>query len=269
MELKFRKLKANEIDVRVGRVINTDKFQGCSLLLYKDARVDMNILDETVGCMNWQRSHTRDNANCQIGIYDSDKQQWVWKEDTGVESNTEAEKGLASDSFKRAGVNWGIGRELYSDSLKNIMVKCELVETKKDVWKVKNGIDWYVKEIEYADNEVSKLVIAQTTYGKDETVVYTLGNKTGNTSSNKTEDKKETKVEHKDEEQPKAEVMTLEKAKEITFEVKGVIHKVGECSNEQLFYLRDNMKDEEVLDAVKLVLMDKARTGSITDENHD
>ena len=269
MELKFRKLKANEIDVRVGRVIKTDKLQGCTLLLYKDARVDMNILDETVGAMNWQRIHSRDNANCQIGIYDSYKQQWVWKEDTGTESNTEAEKGLASDSFKRAGVNWGIGRELYSESLKNIMVACELVESKKDFWKVKNGIDWKVKEIGYTDNEVSKLVIVQTTYGKDETVVFSLGNKTGNTSSNKTEDKKETKVEPKIEEQPKVEVMTLEKAKETTFEVKGKVYKVGECSNEQLFYLRDNMKDQEVLDAVNLVLMDKGRIGNITDENHD
>ena len=141
MELKFRKLKANEIDIRVGRVIDTDKFKGVSLLLYKDARVDMNILDETVGAMNWQRRHNRENANCEIGIFDTDKNQWVWKEDTGTESNTEAEKGLASDSFKRAGVNWGIGRELYS--AKNIMVQCELANGK-----VKKGIEWEVEEIE-------------------------------------------------------------------------------------------------------------------------
>ena len=74
----------------------------------------MDILDETVGAMNWKRSHTRDNANCIVSIWDSDKKEWVSKEDTGTESNTEAEKGLASDSFKRACVNWGIGRELYT-----------------------------------------------------------------------------------------------------------------------------------------------------------
>ena len=170
MKLEFRKLKASEISVRVGRVIETDKFKGCSLLLYKDARVDMDILDETVGAMNWQRQHSRENANCKIGIYDTDKKEWVWKEDTGTESNTEAEKGLASDSFKRAGVNWGIGRELYSDSVKNIMVECEL---SKD-GKVKKSIGWVVKEIEYANNEICLLVIAHTTYGKDEKVVYTL-----------------------------------------------------------------------------------------------
>ena len=97
MELKFRDLTASEIDVRVATVSE----RGCSLLLYKDARVDMDILDETVGAMNWQRSHTRENANCIISIWDSEKLQWVSKEDTGTESFTEKEKGLASDSFKR------------------------------------------------------------------------------------------------------------------------------------------------------------------------
>ena len=96
MELKFRKLRADEIDVRAGRVIDGKK-QGALLLLYKDARCDMDLLDETVGAMNWQRTHSRDNANCSVGIYDSDKQEWIWKEDTGTESNAEAAKGLASD----------------------------------------------------------------------------------------------------------------------------------------------------------------------------
>lgn len=102
MELKFRDLKPSEIDVRVA--MSTDK--GVSLLLYKDARVDMDILDETVGALNWQRKHLRDNANCIVEIWDSDKKQWIAKEDTGTESNSEAEKGLASDSFKRACFNW-------------------------------------------------------------------------------------------------------------------------------------------------------------------
>ena len=110
MKLAFRDLRADEIDCRIAMV----KQSGLSLLLYKDARCDMNILDETVGAFNWQRSHTRDNANCIVSIYDEDKKQWVSKEDTGTESNTEKEKGLASDSFKRACFNWGIGRELYT-----------------------------------------------------------------------------------------------------------------------------------------------------------
>jgi len=110
MDLKFRTLKESEIDVRVQSV--TEK--GCILLLYKDARCDMNILDETVGALNWKREHTRNNANCIVSIWDSEKLQWVSKEDTGTESNTEKEKGQASDSFKRACFNWGIGRELYT-----------------------------------------------------------------------------------------------------------------------------------------------------------
>ena len=108
--MNFRVLKENEIDVRVQSV--TEK--GLILLLYKDARCDMNILDETVGSLNWKREHTRDNANCIVSIWDNEKKQWVSKEDTGTESFTEKEKGLASDSFKRACFNWGIGRELYT-----------------------------------------------------------------------------------------------------------------------------------------------------------
>lgn len=106
----FRDLKADEIEVRVAQA----KENGVSLLLYKDARCDQTILDETVGPMNWQRHHTRENANCVVSIWDNEKKMWVSKEDTGTESNTEKEKGLASDSFKRACFNWGIGRELYT-----------------------------------------------------------------------------------------------------------------------------------------------------------
>jgi hypothetical protein len=108
--MKFRDLTKDEIECRV----QSCKENGLVLLLYKDARCDMNILDETVGVLNWQRRHTRENANCIVSIWDDDKKQWIEKEDTGTESATEAEKGLASDSFKRACFNWCIGRELYT-----------------------------------------------------------------------------------------------------------------------------------------------------------
>ena len=110
MNLQFRKLRENEIEARVQSV----KANGLVLLLYKDARCDMKLLDETVGPMNWQKEYLRDNSNCRVSIWDIEKKQWVSKEDTGTESNTEKEKGKASDSFKRACFNWGIGRELYS-----------------------------------------------------------------------------------------------------------------------------------------------------------
>jgi len=88
MESMFRDLKADEIDVRIAQV----KATGVSLLLYKDARVDMNILDETVGAMNWKKHYLRDNANCVVSIYDKDKKEWIDKEDTGTESFSEKEK---------------------------------------------------------------------------------------------------------------------------------------------------------------------------------
>ena len=115
---KFRDLRAEEIEVRVQSV----KEKGIILLLYKDARVDMNILDETVGAERWQREHyeCKGNLFCRVGICVETKKgesifpEWVWKSDCGTESNTEAQKGEASDSFKRACFNWGIGRELYT-----------------------------------------------------------------------------------------------------------------------------------------------------------
>ena len=93
--MRFRDLKAKEIDCRIGQISKSKEGQprGLTLLLYKDARVDMDILDETVGAENWQRNHTRDNANCIVSIWDDDKHQWISKEDTGAESNTEKEKG--------------------------------------------------------------------------------------------------------------------------------------------------------------------------------
>lgn len=109
--MKFRDLTADDIEVRVQSV----KQNGLILLLYKNARVDMAILDETVGPQCWQREHyeCKGNLFCRVGIQFVDKE-WVWKADCGVESNTEAQKGEASDSFKRACFNWGIGRELYT-----------------------------------------------------------------------------------------------------------------------------------------------------------
>ena len=128
MNLTFRKLGADEIECRIGQIKET----GLSLLLYKDARCDMNILDEAVGPLGWKRKHTRDNKNCIVSIYDKDKKEWVSKEDTGTESYTEAQKGLASDSFKRACTNWGVGRELYSAPFIWISnTKCNIQQFKK------------------------------------------------------------------------------------------------------------------------------------------
>ena len=108
----FRPLKADEIDCRV----STINEKGLSLLLYKDARVDQNILDETFGLFGWQRSHQLigDRLYCTVSIKNPETGEWISKQDVGTESYTEKEKGQASDSFKRACFNLGIGRELYT-----------------------------------------------------------------------------------------------------------------------------------------------------------
>ena len=110
--MEIRTLNANEIECRIGTI----SAKGCSLLLYKDARVDMKILDEVFGSGKWQRTHEVINGNlfCTIEIWNDEIKQWVKKQDVGTESFSEAQKGEASDSFKRAGFNVGIGRELYT-----------------------------------------------------------------------------------------------------------------------------------------------------------
>lgn len=163
--VKFRKLNADEIDCRIGQI----KPNGLSLLLYKDARCDMNILDETVGAMDWKRSHTRDNANCVVSIWDKAKSEWITKEDTGTESNTEAAKGLASDSFKRACVNWGIGRELYTAPF--IWVKNTDCEIKAVGGKYKCYDKFTVAKLTYKKNgDIDGLAIRNETTGK---IVFT------------------------------------------------------------------------------------------------
>ena len=109
---KIRALKADEIECRVSRV--TEK--GCQLLLYKDARCDKRILDETFGVFGWQDKYEeiKGNMYCSVGVYNSVTGEWIWKQDCGTESFSEKEKGEASDAFKRACFNWGIGRELYT-----------------------------------------------------------------------------------------------------------------------------------------------------------
>lgn len=170
---KFRKLRADEIEIRVARC----KANGVQLLLYKDARCDMNILDETVGCTNWQRYHTRDNANCTVSIWDDDKQQWVSKEDTGSESFTEKEKGLASDSFKRACVNWGIGRELYSAPF--IWVPSEKCQIKGDNNRFSCSDNFIVLQISYDEKgQINMLNIYDRTTRKQAFVLDNRKTKT-------------------------------------------------------------------------------------------
>lgn len=150
---EIRLLSAQDIECRAQQVAKD--FSWCSLLLYKNARVDMQILDETFGRFGWKRSHELINGRlyCTVSIYDNEKGQWVSKQDVGVESNTEAEKGQASDAFKRACFNVGIGRELYTAP------KIFISLTKDDVKNSRLSTRFDVRAIEYTNNQISYLQI--------------------------------------------------------------------------------------------------------------
>ena len=159
--VQFRDLKANEIDCRV----STFNERYLTILIYKDARVDQSILDETVKPENWQRDHKelKKNIYCVISICDDEKKQWIKKWDCGKESVTEAEKGEASDSFKRAGFNWGIGRELYTAPTIYIPYKDKEGKENYEI-KTKNNkkttyTKFYVEAIEITNKEITGLVI--------------------------------------------------------------------------------------------------------------
>jgi hypothetical protein len=160
MKKTIRTLRADEIECRVQKV--TEK--GCILLIYKDARVDMRILDETFGVDGWQRTHEVINGNlfCNIEIWSDEKKCWIKKQDVGTESNTEKEKGEASDSFKRAGFNVGIGRELYSSPF--IWINLNESEIKKNTQgklQLISSIKFVVTSIKYDENrDIAELVIS-------------------------------------------------------------------------------------------------------------
>ena len=158
--LKFRNLRADEIEVRP-----TDtKFNKCTLLLYKDARTDRRILDETVGPENWQCEYYEVNGAtfCRVGIKTDNG--WIWKSDCGSESNIEKEKGLASDAFKRSCFRWGIGVELYSTP------RIKLQAPDKWYYNDKFNMTFSVKEFKAEGENITRLKIVD----KFGNVVYSL-----------------------------------------------------------------------------------------------
>lgn len=171
----FRGLRPDEIDVRIGSVTA----KGVSLLLYKDARCDMNILDETLGPQGWQRKHEVINGNlyCGIGIWNGDINEWIWKWDCGTESYTEKEKGEASDSFKRAAFNVGIGRELYTAGF--IFIPCPT--KKKDSGKGYELENTYqfsgirISDIEYRETENKREIVGLTIVDRNGKDIYKRG----------------------------------------------------------------------------------------------
>lgn len=173
----IRLLKADEIECRIATINE----KGLSLLLYKDARVNQRILDETFGIFGWKRSHQCIDGNlyCTVEIYDKDSGEWISKQDVGTMSYSEKEKGQASDSFKRACFNWGIGRELYSAPFIWIPAGTAAIQSKESDSRNKEK-KYYcydrfsVSSIEYnGDREISSLVIVN----EKGQAVYAMKNK--------------------------------------------------------------------------------------------
>lgn len=234
---KFRTLRADELDCRVG----TCNDKGFSLLLYKDARCDQNVLDETVGKENWQRDHkeVKGNLFCGVSIWDESKKQWITKWDCGVESNTEKEKGEASDSFKRACFNWGIGRELYTAPF--IYIKGNTERNSKG-----NPVPTFkrmeVGEIEYEDGKITQLVILG-----DGQAIFTYGKRGSQTQNNERKAKTEQPVEKNDE-------LTLDKAYALTT-TKGTAY--GALTEDQLQWIVENSKNATSRKAAQMILDDR------------
>lgn len=152
----IRPLRANEIECRIGSISE----KGLSLLLYKDARVDQRILDETFGIFGWKRSHQCIDGNlyCTVEVRDKESGEWIAKQDVGTMGYAEKEKSQASDSFKRACFNWGIGRELYSAPLIWIPAGKAAIREKEGRFYCYDR--FLVKSIAYsAEGEISALVI--------------------------------------------------------------------------------------------------------------
>lgn len=177
----MRPLKADDIDVRIGQV--GDGY--ISLLLYKDARVDRQMLDETYGAFNWQCDYKelKGNMYCGIGVWNDQSQQWVWKWDCGTESQTEKEKGEASDAFKRAGFRWGIGIELYtSPRIYLEMATDPIGNNKYKVHNMRDTYGMYVSRIETVNGKIEALDIAQKVKGRPDMIVWsTTKGKAGTT----------------------------------------------------------------------------------------
>ncbi len=164
-------LSISDIDFRIQSI---NKGGYAIILAYKNARVDMQRLDDVVGALNWKREHTRDNKNCIVSIYNADIKEWVSKEDTGTESNAEAQKGLASDSFKRACFNFGIGRELYDYPI--IQVKLNSDEFSEYNGKMKPTFNLRLREWKWISEFEDSKLTALACKDQNEKVRFKFGN---------------------------------------------------------------------------------------------
>ena len=162
---KIRLLTASEISVKPKQLFNNSNGVSAMVLLYKDSRCDMAILDETFGADKWKREHRIIGTSlfCTVSVWNETISQWVSKEDVGTESDLEKKKGEASDAFKRACTNWGIGRELYTSP--RIYVNLNPREFRAgEKPKMNSGVSFSLADIEYNEHrEISYLVVVDGT----------------------------------------------------------------------------------------------------------
>lgn len=165
---RYGLLKADDIECRVQQV----NAKGLSLLLYKNARVDAQKLDEVDGPDNWQCKfyECKGTLFCSIGV--RYMAQWVWKDDAGAPSNMESQKGEASDAFKRAGFKHGIGRELYSAPF--IWITPEGANITASGQKYACYDRFKVTDIAY---DLERICYLEIYNEKKKQIVYTWGNK--------------------------------------------------------------------------------------------
>lgn len=175
----IRLLKADEIECRV----STINEKGLSLLLYKDARVDQKILDETFGIFGWKRSHQSIEGNlyCTVEILDKESGMWVAKQDVGTTGYAEKEKSQASDSFKRACFNWGIGRELYTAPFIWIPAGRAVIEKREKRCYCNDS--FAVASIDYNDNREIRALTIVNDKGEP---VYELGTRADRMTAGRT-----------------------------------------------------------------------------------
>ena len=172
----IRLLRADEIECRASMASE----KGVGLLLYKDARVDQRILDETFGLFGWKRSHQCIDGNlyCTVEVYNKETGEWISKQDVGTNGYAEKEKpqaskSQASDSFKRACFNWGIGRELYTAPF--IWIPAEKADIRKKGDKFYCSSRFSVNSIQYNGG---REIVGLSIVDGNRRVVYELNGKT-------------------------------------------------------------------------------------------
>lgn len=272
--MEIRTLRADEIEVKVKQVGE----KGAVALLYKTVRTDMAVLDEVFGQNNWTNDYKeiKGNLYCGIGIRMADTGEYVWRWDCGIESRADDEgnekKGEASDAFKRAGTRWGIGRELYTSPF--IFLSVSTVAAGKDTKGrpryalVDKFASFSVKKIGYDENRrISELVIEDEkgnivyTFPKVKQAAKPPAGAAKGTAPNE-ETKKARKPAQSYEDQLKAAMAT-----EIT--IKGTKYKLGEMSQEQLLYVKNNAKVEKFQEAAAMILSHRFKEQMQESEDDD